>query len=117
MKWFKYIYYRITEDVIPSQDFKLVAGQWHITHFAMSFLPAWILNEFGVPMIEVCTLISIFFILSELKQLQGNWTKWEIFDSITDLNQYMGCWCVAFGIIPFIIIISIYLLTIKYTKP
>jgi hypothetical protein len=117
---FEYFYLKITREVIPVPgDIKLIAGQWHLVHFASSFLLAWIFNLIfpAVPLLIPCSIISLFFLLSELHQLRGNWTAEEIKDSVTDFIQYQGCWAFAFGLVPFLVIAILYLLTLKWSKP
>jgi hypothetical protein len=93
---FEYFYLKITREVIPVPgDIKFPA----------------------VPLLIPCSIISLFFLLSELHQLRGNWTAEEIKDSVTDFIQYQGCWAFAFGLVPFLVIAILYLLTLKWSKP
>jgi hypothetical protein len=117
---FEYFYLKITREVIPVPgDIVLIAGQWHLVHFASSFLLAWLFNILfpAVNLLIPCLVISLFFLCSELYQLRGNWNAEEIKDSISDFIQYQGCWAFAFGWSPLLVIVSLYLITLKWSKP
>lgn len=119
--WF--FYDKLTKEVKPVPgDIKMVAGQWHLLHFAISYIPISLLLKYGFPQDYIfipCIILTIIFLITELKQVKGQWNNSiEVKDLIADNVLYQGCWAAGYDY-PLIVIVILYIIFLKkgWLKP